>query len=198
MAEKVYKRRVYIINRKFQLKYLFIIISVMLITVAAVSFTTFYLVWDKVIEEFFFVPDAAGKLGYILVNTTKMLLVPVILLTAVFTVAGVLLSHRVAGPLYRVEKIAEELGRGNLNVNVRFRKGDDLQELAASLNAMIGNIRDMVAEDKKIIENLSEMSEKLKKDMEGDKDLKQDVKETIEKINEIVKRLKKESDKFTV
>jgi len=198
MEKKPYKRHTYIINKKFQVKYLFIIITVMLITVATVSFTTFYFVWDRIIEEFFFVPDAAKKLGHILVNTTKMLVLPVIVLAVVFAFAGVLLSHRVAGPIYRVQKIAEDLGNGNLNFTVRFRKDDDLQELAGALNKMIGNIRAMVKEDKVIISRLSVMSEKLSRDIDSQQDLKKDVRETVAEIDRIVKLLKQESDKFQV
>ena len=88
MAKFQYKRRIYIINRKFQFKYLFMILAVMLITVASVWFTTFYIIWDSVIEEFFFVPEASKKLGDIFIKTSELMIIPIILLAGIFSVIG--------------------------------------------------------------------------------------------------------------
>jgi nitrate/nitrite-specific signal transduction histidine kinase len=43
-------------------------------------------------------------------------------------------SHRVAGPMYRFEKMANELIRGNYAARVRIRKTDEFKEMARLLN----------------------------------------------------------------
>lgn len=56
------------------------------------------------------------------------------------------LTHRLAGPLYRFEQLAEELKKGNLGLRIRLREGDDLQELAEALNASLVNLDEAFAE----------------------------------------------------
>jgi methyl-accepting chemotaxis protein len=199
MAENYrYKRKIYIVNKKFQYRYLFIILFTMLVTVFSVYFTTFYVIWNSVIDAFFFVPEAAKKLADIMAHTSELLVIPVLLLAAVFTFAGILLSHKVAGPLYRVEKVAEELSKGNLDVKVKFRKGDELHELADALNNMIGGIKSIVREDKDITAKLIKISVKLKEDINQEKGLKKDVRDAIEELSDIVGKLKKSTDKFII
>jgi HAMP domain-containing protein len=49
-------------------------------------------------------------------------------------VFSIFLTHRLAGPLFRIEQTARELIRGNLALRIRLRKGDELHELAGLLN----------------------------------------------------------------
>jgi methyl-accepting chemotaxis protein len=49
-------------------------------------------------------------------------------------VFSIYLTHRLAGPLFRIEQTARELIRGNLALRIRLRKGDELHELAGLLN----------------------------------------------------------------
>jgi methyl-accepting chemotaxis protein len=194
--KQFYKRKIYIINKNLQLKYLFIIISMIAVSVLAVSFVTFYVIWDNVIKEFFFIPEAAKKLGDIIVRTSEVAAGFTLLLLAIFGVAGIFLSHRVAGPLYRIERVAEEISKGNLDIKVQFRKSDELRTLADSLNNMIDGIKNIVTEDKKIISNLSSVSEKLTLDVKKQKGLKNDVIITIKRLNGIIHKLKQTTDRF--
>jgi methyl-accepting chemotaxis protein len=196
--QQLYKRRIYLINKPLQFKYLFVILSTILITIGVVYFTTFYVIWDNVINEFFFVPEAAKKMGDIFVKTSELLIAPILLLTAIFSAVSIFISHKVAGPLYRIERVAEELGKGNLDLQVRFRKGDELHYLADKLNLMINGIKGMVVDDKNIVDNLSKIADKLQDDVTRQKGLKKDVKAAIKKLNVIVQKLKKSTDRFKV
>ncbi len=53
---------------------------------------------------------------------------------------SIYLTHRLAGPLFRVEHAARELIRGNLALRLRLRKGDELQELAGLINEALSNL----------------------------------------------------------
>ncbi len=192
------KRRIYIINKKFQFKYLFIILSVMLVSVFVVTFSTFYIVWNSVLNEFVMVPEVSAKLGDILVKTTEIIIIPVVILAGIFGAAGVFLSHKIAGPIYRVERVAEEIGKGNLGVTVRFRKGDDLLHLADSLNKMIGNMKNMVAREKKAAEEIFVICGKLEEDLNNEKDLRPEVRLSVEKLNALVKELKNSTDRYKI
>ncbi len=191
-----YKRRQYIVDKKFQFKYLFYILVTMFTTVIIVSFTIFFVIWEKIIKEFFYVPDAAKRLSDIFISTSEILIIPIIILLIIFSIVAILFSHKIAGPIYRVEKIAEELKNGNLNINVRFRKGDELHHLADALNNMIAGIKNLIAEDKKIINNLAAIVTKLQNDIKKSRGLKKGVKFTIKKLNIIVGKLKKSIERF--
>jgi methyl-accepting chemotaxis protein len=193
-----YKRKIFIVNKKYQYRYLFIIISTMLISVASVYFTTFYVIWNKVIDEFFFVPEASKKLAEIFVQTSQLLVIPILLLAVIFTVVGIILSHKVAGPIFRVERVAQELSKGNLDIKVKFRKGDELHELADSLNEMIDGIKSIVREDKDITGRLIQISDKLSDDVNKDKGLRNDVKDAVGELKIIVGKLKESTDKFII
>ncbi len=196
-SQKVfYKRKQYIVDKPFQFKYLFYVLTMMISTVIIVSFTIFFVTWDKIIKEFFYIPDAAKKLADIFISTSQILIVPVLILIAIFSIIAIFFSHKIAGPIYRVEKIAEELKNGNLNIKVRFRKGDELQHLATALNNMISGIKELVASDKKIIDNLVAIVKKLQNDIKKTRGLKKDVKFTINKLNKIVNKLKKSIERF--
>ena len=54
-----------------------------------------------------------------------------------FMVLSVLATHKLAGPVYRLEQSLKQIADGDLGFNVRFRAGDDLQELAVLLNQII-------------------------------------------------------------
>lgn len=67
----------------------------------------------------------------------KSLLPKALALAAVIFIAGIFLSHRIAGPLYRIERSAEAIRRGDLTVNFHVRKDDDIKDTAHILDDMV-------------------------------------------------------------
>jgi hypothetical protein len=57
---------------------------------------------------------------------------------------GLLLSHRVAGPLYRLRNHLNSVARGETISDVRFRKGDFFQEVADAYNVQMVRYREAV------------------------------------------------------
>lgn len=55
---------------------------------------------------------------------------------SVTLVTGVLLTHRIVGPLQRITRHLEKLTRGEKPDECRIRKTDELQEFAAVLNGL--------------------------------------------------------------
>lgn len=59
---------------------------------------------------------------------------------------SIYLSHRIAGPLYRIEKDLKALsGDGDLTRVFRLRKNDEMQEVAQAINVMLAGLRDRIA-----------------------------------------------------
>src|SRR5207302_9498003 len=53
---------------------------------------------------------------------------------------SIFVTHRLMGPLDRIEGAAKALTRGNLDLRIRLRKGDDLQALACFMNEAVDNL----------------------------------------------------------
>lgn len=69
-------------------------------------------------------------------------LIVIIAAGAVTAAITLFVSHRIAGPLYRLEKDIAEVVRGNMNMNFRVREKDELRDLANALNQMMKVLRD--------------------------------------------------------
>jgi methyl-accepting chemotaxis protein len=55
-------------------------------------------------------------------------------------------SHKIAGPLYRFRQAFKELAGGNFSEQVRLRKGDQLVEVAGDINQMITAVQIRIAD----------------------------------------------------
>ncbi len=60
-----------------------------------------------------------------------------IVLMILLIVSGVLLTHRIAGPIFRVLSDIDRVLAGEKGVRVRFRRGDAFPELAEKVNELI-------------------------------------------------------------
>jgi len=66
-------------------------------------------------------------------------------------------SHRIAGPLYRLEQTAQAIGNGDLNAEVRLRGGDELQDFARSMGGMVSDLRARVQQIREQTQRLQEI-----------------------------------------
>ncbi|MFH1854579.1 MAG: HAMP domain-containing protein [Candidatus Omnitrophota bacterium] len=48
-----------------------------------------------------------------------------------------ILSHRLAGPIYRLEKDLEDIAKGNFSIRIKFRKKDELKSIAEGINRIL-------------------------------------------------------------
>ncbi len=109
----------------------------------------------------------------------------VILAIGIATIAITLFtSHRIAGPLYRIEKDINEITAGNLNIAFNLRHGDEIKPIAASLNRMVQAVREKVSAVKQDLTQL-----------ENEIDKSQD--QAFDKIKDRVKHAKATINKFT-
>ena len=71
----------------------------------------------------------------------------VLLLAIALGLTGILVTHRVVGPTYRMKRLFRHVGEGHLEVTTGIRKGDELQDLYHSFAEMVESLRDQRAED---------------------------------------------------
>lgn len=82
-----------------------------------------------------------------------------------FSVAGLLIivgiisiymSHRIAGPLYRLKTYFTELAKGDLSFEMRVRKGDELSDMVDEFNAMVRGLKKCVTADRQKVKDVKE------------------------------------------
>jgi methyl-accepting chemotaxis protein len=72
----------------------------------------------------------------------------------------IFLPQRIAGPLYRIEKRLEELQDGDLRSQIRLRRNDILQDMAATLNDCTGTLQKKI---KTVQENQAQLEKTFEK-----------------------------------
>jgi HAMP domain-containing protein len=80
-------------------------------------------------------PDGIPVLEMAQLFIPKILIAEVISLVIVFMLC-IWVTHTIAGPLYRMERVAGEIGEGDLSMFTRLRPKDELKELADAFNIM--------------------------------------------------------------
>lgn len=149
------KRRNYFINRKFQASF-------------AVKFMVLLLVEILLIAGLFaYISGNTLTTGYsdsvlTIERTSSYFLFPmviIVVMTAVgIGIAGmvmfILLSHRMAGPLYRFEKDLTEISRGNLSKRITLRKTDEFTSLKEVINTVMSNFDGKITRIKIALEKL--------------------------------------------
>lgn len=70
--------------------------------------------------------------------------------------ASILVSHRIAGPVYRLGKSVAAVNEGDLTVRFNLRREDELQDLANALEAMVRFLRSKLRHALTSIQELSD------------------------------------------
>jgi len=98
----------------------------------------------------------------------------------------ILLSHKIAGPLYRFEKDLQDIGYGDLTKRISLRKTDQLTELKESLNSLVNTFDVRVGKIKSILAELKDLASK----NENEQGVTARIKVALKKLEEEVDRFK--------
>ena len=99
------------------------------------------------------------------IRSTSLAIMPSVIYTTFLTVCvlallvgllTLLVSHKIAGPMYRFEKDIQRVATGDLKSKIRIRKGDQFHEVAESLNDMVTNLNRNLTPVVKEIRELAE------------------------------------------
>jgi nitrogen fixation/metabolism regulation signal transduction histidine kinase len=67
------------------------------------------------------------------------------LLVVLVGIAGIIFTHRVAGPIFKMKRLLREVGEGKLVLQGRLRKGDELQDFFEVFATMVEKLRERQA-----------------------------------------------------
>jgi methyl-accepting chemotaxis protein len=91
----------------------------------------------------------ADKQAALIRSQTRMiwsLVVGLALMVALIGLFGIYFTHRVAGPIFKMTKLLRQVGAGNLAVEARLRKGDELQDFFGAFALMVMGLRKLESE----------------------------------------------------
>ena len=63
------------------------------------------------------------------------------LMVVLIGLLGIYFTHKVAGPIYKMKRLLGQVGQGNLHVEARLRKGDELRDFFEAFTKMVANLR---------------------------------------------------------
>ena len=138
VVKKKNERKNYLINPTFQLTIVGVFIGISLIVdliyffSMSISFEEFFslgkqLGLPKESQFFKFITHQKDKF-------TNIFLVTSLLSSLVLIIFGILLSHKIAGPVYRMTEDLKEMTKNKKTKEVHFRKGDFFIELTETFN----------------------------------------------------------------
>lgn len=194
--EKKYKRKKYLIDTGFQLRYIGYPTIAFVMIVLIVSSILYFSIWRTVIKEFStvklhedlqtivrireyegvrtrrfvetvpFLKEEAKMLSEhqlnvindILIKSNLQLLPILILVVITIIVIGIFLSHRIAGPLFRLKRNMDRILEGDFNVNFTLRKTDELKDLSNKIQLVLHDFVSTLRQVRELVEKLKSTS----------------------------------------
>lgn len=170
-----------LIKREFQIKVALLITLALLTLVVVFLFQTF--VSLNYILQYGISVDTASR--------TRLFQMVFGLVYAVFIfLFSIYLSHKIAGPLYRLEKDVKALAQdGDLTRVFRLRKRDEMQGMAEALNGLVNGFRTKLLESASLrkheIENINNVAQELAEGSTGKEERLRRIKEMTEKLSKV-------------
>lgn len=157
-----HKRRQYFIQRSFQLRFIFTFLLVALIASVAFSFGFYFLVAKDISANF-------NKAHMELRNTWELFFPTLIVIgTSTFVISSAVasfvmirFSHKIAGPLYKLQQIANNISNGKLYAGVRLREKDQIVPLAGSIDTMVKGLSSRIMEINENVMNMNNITDSL-------------------------------------
>lgn len=137
-----FNRKRYFIDKPLQTKY--IVLTILMLLIYTLLFVLI-LIFPHILALSFDTPLAeqteAAKTLLILHKSIWPALGIVIL---IMSGVSILITHKIAGPVYRFKQTLAEISEGNLDVTIKLREKDDLKDLAEELNDVISEFKGAV------------------------------------------------------
>ncbi len=135
-----YQRYQIIINPKLQFTVVGFFVAFFLVTFAIFYFLNLYIFAE--IQNDPGLPEyLIPKIQEIYIFSERVISVTYLLVLMIIVAGGFLLSHKIAGPIYRLKKHLDMLNSGETTDNVRFRDHDFFMEVQDSFNLFLDKWR---------------------------------------------------------
>lgn len=111
--------------------------------------------------------------------------------TIAIAVISMLFSHKIAGPIYRIERNLEVIGSGDLTLNTRFRGNDQLVALADDINGMVRSLNHMVRRSGDALEEVKRCEERLESLLKEKDPAESHLRESLQELRTAIEELQR-------
>jgi|GEM_PF-2107031 len=182
-----------IIKKEFQIRIILsIILSVFIFANVTITLSAFFL------SEIFYnntITQIAGSETLYKVVIPVFLVVELIGLMLIFYVS-LYISHRMAGPIYRLEKSVLKIGGGDFSFEVKVRKDDEFQDLASRLNEMSLSLKSKLVPAFEELNELRESSETMLKKFKNNEIKNNELIDAASEVNFLTQKIYERLSEF--
>jgi HAMP domain-containing protein len=125
-------RKKFMVERGFQIRFMAVIIIAMVLIALVTGMSMYTAVMQTLVNQFH-----GESLAVIQHAITAKLFVRSLLLIFAIAIISVFISHRIAGPIYKFERILEAMAAGQKVREITLRKHDEFYRLAQAINELI-------------------------------------------------------------
>jgi len=151
------KRKRVLTQKPFQLKYVVLGIIGFLLTIGLAQVSLYYQLTRLVLQQ----PQFTGV--FAVAQQMNMVFFSWFMLGALIIIGGgIFFSHRIVGPLKRLEEMLLKVGQGDLSTEMRIRSKDEFKEVAVSYNGMLQGLRKLRGKDQKLVREVKDDLKKIK------------------------------------
>lgn len=135
------------IDRSYRLRFVSQF-CICVLAVAVISLSAFYYLTDTEtgITYYQALLTLNGLRQNILPATVLTGLTVTIVITAAVLTITLFGSHKIAGPIYRLERSLESIGNGDLTLKIKFRPSDAIGGLAEEINSLTSNLNEKISD----------------------------------------------------
>lgn len=138
---KLERRKRYFIKRELQSRYLKLILVAIILPTFLFSACLYYLIFYLMAEQLGVPESIAYNLIPVLHKINLILVVGLPIISVAILFWGLIVSHRIAGPVYRLEKDLERMEKGELGLRIKIRKKDELGSIAEGINRLLDKVQ---------------------------------------------------------
>jgi signal transduction histidine kinase len=131
----------YFVKKNLQTKYLLFVLFAMIVPTVICGAALYYTIWQAVAKEIALPESIAESLLPALHNVNVTLLIAIPIIFTLMLILSVFTSHKIAGPIYRLEKELAEIAKGDYSRRIKLRANDDLHEIADGINKLLDGIQ---------------------------------------------------------
>jgi methyl-accepting chemotaxis protein len=117
-------------------------------------------------------------MGDLVRNSYKILVIGMLIVLFEIGLLTIFISHKIAGPVFRLNKLANDFKSGDFTKKIHLRKGDKLTDVAEQFNLALDNIQNVLRELCRTVEAL---------EVETDHEKRQELMNNYRKVRENIK-----------
>ena len=130
----------FVTKNPLQLKYLVLILVSIMLPLLIVGGCLYYLIFQLMAEQLAIPESIACNLIPVVEKINFLLIIGIPPIIGLLFIWGVILTHRLIGPLTRLQGDLKKISDGDYSIRLRIRKDDDLRFLVNVINKIIDKL----------------------------------------------------------